>query len=622
MNRGERRQQERAIANGRLLPEEKERIRDQQELPADQPLPKTDPEPIPPKVRLFAQSAGELYITLRERQRIRDQQELPSDHTSEITRDPRYTMAHQARPVLNAIARSGLVPVLEKRLRHHPGRPSRISITSLLLCMILNAELNETYLRTDICSAFNGLDPQIGFELGLWDRDGFTPITYTMVAKQLKRLERALDETWQSIDGTFHTLDWFAHTWLKATIPRQLRKACTSMSIDWSPVETYAVTKDHTPEKIARQQPHRKYEEPSDTPAIGEFGPNKRVHRSADLHATAGHRSATNKRKAGKFVGYDAFIGTLAPDYHWKGDINHISIKETPPPFITHIALEPAGTHPGPVGLNAVLRSKETLPNLKQVIADSGLTEKRETFNRPLHQLRIDVVKQYHTKVPKPDPIKAGRHQQKLIAYAGMFLAHWTPQHLQTKPPDATEQALAEQSAKASKFRWIVNAVLPDGSLQGECPQCAGRASTNAKTWALRNHPHKPRPELPVSALIDDEYCCKGMVTVKVEDLDTYQRIPWGTPAWFMRYRNRNQIENVNGMLKSRGGLKDGWCQVLNKTGYNLGALTLAVAHNLREQKRYRHRQQQKTACQRQPTNTDPVPDEQPILTQATRGPP
>ena len=43
MNRGERRRQERATANGRLLPEEKEHIRDQQRLPADQPLSKQTP---------------------------------------------------------------------------------------------------------------------------------------------------------------------------------------------------------------------------------------------------------------------------------------------------------------------------------------------------------------------------------------------------------------------------------------------------------------------------------------------------------------------------------------------------------------------------------------------------
>ena len=423
MNRGERRRQERAIANGRLLPEEKEHIRDQQRT-ARRPAPlQNRPRPDSSQSPDARPVIGQQYLSLLERQRIRDQQKLPKDHKSRITRNPE---SHSStRPTdLNAIARAGLVPVLEKRLRHHPGRPSRISITALLLCMVISAELNETYLRTDICSVFNGLEPQDRIRTRAVGPPRFHTDHLHHGGQTTERLERALDETWQSIDGTFHTLDWFAHTWLKATIPRQLRRACTSMSIDWSPVETYAVTKDYTPEEIARQQPHRKYDEPSDTPAIGEFGTNKRMRRGADPHAAAGHRSATNKRPAGKFVGYDAFIGTLAPDYHWAGDINHISNqRNTAAVHHPHLAWTPPVPSPGPIGLNAVLRSKDTLPNLKQVIADSGLTEKRETFNRPLHQLRLDVVKQYHTKVPKPEPVKTGRHQQKLIAYAGMLLA-------------------------------------------------------------------------------------------------------------------------------------------------------------------------------------------------------
>ena len=101
-----------------------------------------------------------------------------------------------------------------------------------------------------------------------------------------------------------------------------------------------------------------------------------------------------------------------------------------------------------------------------------------------------------------------------------------------------------------------------------------------------------------------------------------WETCPWGTPAWFMRYGNRLRIENVNGMLKNRGGLKDGWCRVLNNTGNTLGVLVLAVAHNLREEKRYKHRQQQKTACERRPANTETLPDEPPVATQAARGPP
>ena len=110
-------------------------------------------------------------------------------------------------------------------------------------------------------------------------------------------------------------------------------------------------------------------------------------------------------------------------------------------------------------------------------------------------------------------------------------------------------------------------------------------------------------------------------MTIPVDRLDTYQRIPWGTPAWFARYARRNQIENVNGMLKDRHGLQDGWCRILNQTGNTLGLLVLAVAHNLRERKRYRHRLQQKTACQR-PVDTEPPADQPETAALTTRGPP
>ena len=376
MNRGERRRRERAVANGQLLPEQKERIRDQQQLPDDQPTPKTpDPEPVSPRVSSAIQKIGQRFITLEERAKVRKRQKkLPKDHTSAITRKPRYTMAHEARPILNAINRSGLVPILEHRLRNHPGRPSRISITALLLCMVLNAELNATYMRADICSVFNGLDPQIGYELGLWDPDGFTLISYTMVAKQVKRLERALEETWVTSDNVFCTVDWFCHTFIKATIPRRLRRACASISLDWSSLSTYARTRTYISEETAREQ-----QDEQDEPQDSEPG----VERGADTHARAGYQTATNKRKAGKFVGYNAFISTLAPNYYWAGQLDEISIGETPPPFITGIAVVPANAHIGPPGLNTVLNCQDILPELEQAIVDPGFSENCRTSTGP-----------------------------------------------------------------------------------------------------------------------------------------------------------------------------------------------------------------------------------------------
>ena len=622
MNRGERRRRERAVANGQLLPEQKERIRDQQQLPDDQPTPKTpDPEPVSPRVSSAIQKIGQRFITLEERAKVRKRQKkLPKDHTSTITRKPRYTMAHEARPVLNAINRSGLVPILEHRLRNHPGRPSRISITALLLCMVLNAELNATYMRADICSVFNGLDPQIGYELGLWDPDGFTLISYTMVAKQVKRLERALEETWVTSDNVFCTVDWFCHTFIKATIPRRLRRACASISLDWSSLSTYARTRTYISEETAREQQDEQDETQDSEPG---------VERGADTHARAGYQTATNKRKAGKFVGYNAFISTLAPNYYWAGQLDEISIGETPPPFITGIAVIPANAHIGPPGLNTVLNCQDILPELEQAIVDPGFSEKLQNFNRPLHQMGIDVVMEYGKgKVPKSAPIKAGRPVQQVIAYAGMILAKYTPQHLLSISKNATYQEIEENSADLFKYRWTPIAILPDGSIRFRCPQCGGKVKTNAKTRAhynkdgtLKRHLRKPDSTGPFVGPIDDEYCCQGTVTIPVDKLDTYQRIPWGTPAWFARYGRRNQIENVNGMIKDRHGLQDGWCRVLNQTGNTLGLLFLAIAHNLRERNRYEHRQQQTTAHQ-QPVDTETPPNQTETAAQAVRGPP
>ena len=87
----------------------------------------------------------------------------------------------------------------------------------------------------------------------------------------------------------------------------------------------------------------------------------------------------------------------------------------------------------------------------------------------------------------------------------------------------------------------------------------------------------------PYVATIDQEYCCKGTLTIPVEELDTYQHIPYGTPAWKERYDGRMQIENLNSLVKNDGGLKDGWCRALGQAANNFGLLALLIAHNLRQ---------------------------------------
>ena len=371
-----------------------------------------------------------------------DEPILPGDHSSTITRDPMLTTASQARRVLKVIERSGLVSELERRLRRHPGKPSRLTIKALLLGILLNAELSETYLRTDICSVLNGLHWRIKMELGLWDSKNRDPITYTMVVKQIQRLEVALIEVWYTSDDAQRDLDWICHTFLAAAIPTELKTNSTAISLDWTALETNAVTKDFRTDQEVRDQHSQGDTDPETTPpagAIGSLDSQKRLIRSADPDARGGYRTATNKRPAGGFTGYDVHIATVNPNANWYGDPTRISLGETPPPFITHIAVVPATTNPAATGLNAVRRSRQILPGLEEAIVDIGYAQRGEAFIRPLRFEGINVVRDFSKgQQGKPDYIPGGRKKQDILSKAST-LSETFPKDSRANPTTSPE---------------------------------------------------------------------------------------------------------------------------------------------------------------------------------------
>ena len=111
-----------------------------------------------------------------------------------------------------------------------------------------------------------------------------------------------------------------------------------------------------------------------------------------------------------------------------------------------------------------------------------------------------------------------------------------------------------------------------------------------------------------------------------MEQLDTYQHIPFGTPAWKKRYTRRMQIENFNNMVKTDGGLRHGWCRALGAIANNMGLLALTVAHNLRQAKSYlsRKRSEENNGDHPPPPDNETAPPNKPVATNGTtpRGPP
>ena len=510
--------------------------------------------------------------------------QLPADHPSEETRYPKETNIRLARKILRVIETSGLLPELEKRLRCHPGRQSRLTLKTLLLGMILAAEENDRYLRSDICSVINGLDFRLGIELGLWTWDTRHPISYTMVVKQVLRLETALLQTWFANNGAVRSIDWFMHKFVSATIPWVLKTEITAIALDWTPIKTWAVTKDFRIEKEVR-----KYQLPVENPEIGELDLKWRLRRSACPDSRGGWLTATNTTPAGPFNGFYGHAIIPAAAAHWSGNPDKIRIDAAPPMFSPHVKSVPANNDIAVSGLNAVLAALELFPNITEVIADMGYTRYGEDFVRPLHRMGLNVVMDYdedHQKTMQLVEIGPEGKQQTVRLHCGTFFPIWLPEHLWTPPENLTGKHLRKWYADRAKYRYSpISKPDKNGAIRFMCPQCAGRITTNAKTRSRRRATHQRTTPRVVN--IDQEYCCDGTITIPVKQLDTYQHIPYGTPAWHKRYTRRMQIENLNNMFKNNGGLRHGWCRALGAIANNMGLLAIAVAHNLRQAKKH-----------------------------------
>ena len=550
---------------------------------------------------------------------------LPDDFPNESKRNPQNRAPQYpktadkqlARRIVRMLEWTTVVKEVDRFLRNHPGQQSRISTKALLLGMVLAAYETGRYLRSDVCSFLNGLDHRLGMEVGLWTWDTRHPVTYTMTQKQIKRLETAIFEARWSSNGQPRSINWFMDTFLTDTIPPHARKAIIAVSLDWTPMPTWAVTRDYRVEEEIRKE-----QEPEDTGEIGTLDQRERAVRSADGDARGGHRTATNKTPAGGFTGYYGHIIIPTRGATWNGNPWTLTLGVLPPKYVPHGRAIPAQNDNALNGLHAVLVALETFPNLKEIIADMGYTIYGEDFVRPLHQMGINVVMDYknaHQKTIETVTIGPEGEEQVLLLHCGTFLVEWTPKRFWIPPKNLKGEKRAKWYADRAKYLWKpIGKPDKNGNIRFRCPQCDGRVKTNAKT---RIRSKRSQRKAPYVATIDQEYCCNGTLTIPVEKLDTYQHIPFGTPAWHKRYGGRLQIENINSLVKNDGGLEDGWCRALGQAAHNFGLLALLIAHNLRQPNNFDD--EEEPDGEQPPTPTRERPPDQPTANGlTTRGPP
>ena len=228
-------------------------------------------------------------------------------------------------------------------------------------------------------------------------------------------------------------------------------------------------------------------------------------------------------------------------------------------------------------------------------------------------------------EINKPKLIEAGRNRRQFILLDGsLYLESHLPEELRVPPENASPEELEEFYISRSRWRWIRIQKLADGGGQFRCPQCHGLSTTNAKTYNPRDPNPNPDRNIRLIGNIDTEYCCDGMVNIKGKDLDTFQVIPFGTPAWKKSYGRRNTSENTFSQAKDKGGLQHGWCRAFGLAAHTLGALAIAIAHNLKVAKRCL-RPTNKTKTTRrplEPMGASSTPEEHLAEALSTRAPP
>ena len=146
-----------------------------------------------------------------------------------------------------------------------------------------------------------------------------------------------------------------------------------------------------------------------------------------------------------------------------------------------------------------------------------------------------------------------------------------------------TEEQLLDWFDDRAIWRYVPNGPTDaNGTIQFICPQCAGHVRFAAKTrmGKYRRGHHRG---LSLGPPFDQEWCCNGSISIRVEDLNQWQPVPWSTRAHQQLYAaGRNRIENTNGIAKDGGGVSKKSCRAPGVVAHRMAVLALAVVSNVK----------------------------------------
>ena len=436
----------------------------------------------------------------------------------------------------------------------------------LLIAFQINAlrRHHEAHL-VEVARTVNGLTDNQRETLGFTHHDPGQ--TYDRLERLYVKLCAVLEDGHAiEDDGDLQALDvtWFSNALVRASIPPDMLTS-SSVAVDGTDVETWGalhgdvVSIEFDAEGEEADDPtdelrSRRSKGPKTKAKVLGVGPDGRNIYTADADARAGHRSATNSRPAGKYVGYECHLAVQTRDVIWTNYIDQVSLSNEVAGVVTSLSFVPAGTHRGRAVADVLIDAKRSGIALDDVVVDPGYSLlTASTMHDKLAAAGIHQTFQL-TKTQRGTRPFSG---VALLIDGQLYSSLLPPElhDLPMPPRGATEAVKVEYEAKFNQRAcWRLSRHQGpdgDGATRWRCPFCKGFVRSRRFPKSMRRGSAVPMVSVPEGA----ERCCSGIITAMPAELPLWQKIPFGTTAWRLSMGRRQLVESANAALK--GGFVD-----------------------------------------------------------------
>jgi hypothetical protein len=450
------------------------------------------------------------------------------------------------------VDKAGVIPVLAPLMDAEVGRHRTISVRGLLVACQLNAMARHHRAHlVEVARIINALTDDQRAVLGIVKHDPTQ--TYDRVDRLFNKLCDVLDAGHPGVNAK-----WLANRLAAASVPSEFRTS-SSVAVDGTDVETWGalhgdpVTVDLDGEAAETQLMDDgsapKPKKPARKALVLGVGEDGRKQYTVDRDARAGHRSATNSRSAGPYVGYELHLAVQTRDVRSTNGIHRTNLSDEVPGVVTCFSLVPAGTHRGKAIVDDLIAAKKAGEPIDDVVWDPGYSLcKPGTVHHKLAQAGIHQTFQPVTHQRGIRPFSGDA-----LLIDGQLFSSLLPEELRDLPSPPRGASEAEKETYEAKFnlraRWrMMRHAAPDkdGATRWRCPFCAGFLRSRAFPKTMR------RPKTVPLVPVDDgcSKCCNGILTAQAVEMAWWQRITYGTTAWRISMGRRQMAESVNAALK------------------------------------------------------------------------